>query len=302
MAFLDELRQRNTVLGSPAGGTYGQEAYFGQPPVGGGGFNSGGGNIDIQGLINDQRMHQFNLRNRDISDFAAKTRITGDEAIRQENMRRIFDPNSGAMTTLRPQNTVYQPSIQEQGQITPIDQAKLSIAREQAQGTPLDRAEFGLKQKQYELDKTKNDQIYGTKQADMQRKADEAEANLKLAYNKLQLDQGNAANVAAYHDAQMNATNARMALMGQQHAADLAEQKRLHDAQIADMKTKLDQSANSGESVDVWTDDQGIQHRTTNTRKGSPSGKTIRVISPDGKHGNWNADKPLPQGWTRIGQ
>ena len=289
MAFADRLRQNNTVLGSPAGSTFGQEAYFGQPPISGGFGNSG--NIDIQGLINDQRMNQFNLRNRDISDFAAKTRIAGDESIRQENMRRIFDPNSGAMTTLRPQNTVYQPSPQELGQITPIDRAKLSLAREQVQGTPLDRAEFGLKQKQYELDKVKNDQIYGTKAADMERKATEAEQRLKLAYDKLQLDQGNATNIAAYRDAQMAATNAKMELMAQQHAAELAETKKYHEATIADMKAKLDQASGSSSTTKVNAD--GTE-KTVTTTKGSQANNIPKA--PTG----WKYVPKPGGGWTAV--
>src|SRR5882672_3056476 len=108
MAFLDTLKQRNTILGSPAGSTYGQEAYFGQPPIRNAGFGVSGQDLDLSTFRDAEQQRQFNLRNRDITDFAAKTRIAGDESIRQENMRRLYNPDM--MHGGQP-NTVYQPPI-----------------------------------------------------------------------------------------------------------------------------------------------------------------------------------------------
>src|SRR5437016_3421628 len=199
MGFLDSLRQNNKVLGTPAGGTYGNEMYYGQPPI-----RNTGGDIDIVGLMNE-------ARNRDLHDFAAKTRITGDEAIRQENYKRMYDPDrfstGGAAPT---QNTVYQRPPSELQQIGPLDLAKLGLEKEKIETAGgIDKAELGLKTKGYELDKLKNEQIYGTKQAEMERKADETNKRLQLAYDQLQAKQGDASSTAAYHQAQIDATNAR---------------------------------------------------------------------------------------------
>src|SRR6266576_1981584 len=120
MAFLDSLRQNNRVLGTPAGGTYGNEMYYGQPPIRGA---SGGGDIDIMGLMNE-------VRNRDLHDFERRTRITGDEAIRQENYRRMYDPDRFSTGGGAPgMNVVYQRPPSEVQQIGPLDRAKLDLEK-----------------------------------------------------------------------------------------------------------------------------------------------------------------------------
>lgn len=299
MAFLDTLRQNNRMLGTPAGGTYGNEMYYGQPPISG--ASGDGGNIDILGLMN-------HVRDRDLLDFKRRTRITGDETIRQENYRRMFDPNSGWMGN-QPQNVVYQRPPSEMDQIGPLDKAKLDLERRKIdESGGINRAELGLKGKEYELDKLKNEQIYGTKQADMERKTTDANQRLQLAYDKLQQDAGNAQNIAAYRQAQVDATNARMELMQHQHETDATETKRLHDATIAKMQAEMDALKSGRTSEDVWTDANGIQHKIVDSSKGTRPVKkgntpgTVRVIAPDGTHGDFPANKPLPKGYTHIGQ
>lgn len=302
MAFLDTLRKRNEVLGQPAGATYGNEMYYGQPPIAGvGGFNNGPTYLD---LSNEAVMEKNRDANRANSDFAYRTRVANDEAIRAENMRKIFDPNQ--LNFGRGMNVQYQPSIQEQGQITPIDKAKIDLEREKIQTVGgLDKAEFGLKNKQYELDKLKNEQIYGTKSADMERKSEEAEKRLRLAYDQLQARQGDASATAAYHQAQLAAQQARMELMATQHKSDLDETRRIHDAQMKKMRDDLDLATNSETKTVV---DENGQEKTVTTRKGTvPVKKSeregyVRVIDPTGRHGDWPANKPLPKGFTHIGQ
>lgn len=301
MAFLDTLRQRNIMPGVPAGNTFGNEMYYGQPPINAGGISGGFGDTGPMDPFFENRM-----RNRDITDFAAKTRIAGDESIRQENIRRLFDPNSGLMTTLRPQNTVYQPSPSEMGAISPLDQAKLDLEKRKIDTVGgLDRAEFELKTKEYELDRLKNEQIYGTKNADMERKTADSEARLKLAYDKLQQDAGNAQNIAEYRDAQMRATQARMELMQQQHDAALTETKRMHDAQIKKYQDDLDLARNTETKTVIGEDGTErtvtVQKGQKPVKKGTAEG-TVRVIAPDGQHGNWPANKPLPKGYVHIGE
>jgi len=270
----------------------GTGSYFGQPPVNPG-YNP-----------NEELRQAFDYRrNRDVSDHQVNANFDSDLSLKHDYLRSRMTPEALGI----PQNVVYNPPASEEG-ISPLDKAKLGLEGKRIDQTgKLADAELGLKDREFKLDKLKNDQIYGPKTADMERKTNEANQRLQLAYDQLQARQGDSAATSEYHRAQIDAANARHALEMTQKEADLTESKRLHDAQIKDIHDKAAQAGVTIETTGI-SDDGNI--KTTVTRKGERPVKqgtkpgTIRVIeTATGKHGDLKdpGNKPLPSGYTAIG-
>lgn len=196
---------------------------------------------------------------------------------------------AGGQDTSR-MNTVFNPGM------TPYQSGELALGKEKLDESKSSGDEAqALKDKQFDLETKKNQQIYQTKMDDMQRKADEADKKLALAQSDMERKKGDATALQAFHEAQIAATNARHDLDLAQKDKELKESQRLHDEQIKKMQGDLD-LAKTPKKTTTTVNDAGNE-RTTVT---GPQGPTIRVIAPDGTHGSFPANEPLPNGYQKI--
>jgi hypothetical protein len=207
------------------------------------------------------------LRERDMNDYMKKANFMSDLSLRQNRLRQVYggenqNPSAGM-------NTVFKDNSIPPLQMAKLkdEQTKTGIAGRKADtAAALGEEKINLGQEKQDLDTKKNQNIYDTKQADLQRKHDEAQAKLGLAEKALQNKQNDAKTLSDYHDAQMKAAAARhdleMSQKDKQHQASLDEMKRLHDAQIANMK------GNQNVTTEEDTNAEGTK-RTKKTTKGS---------------------------------
>lgn len=285
MGFLDELRARNTStgpVGPNAGGLVGPQ-----------------GEQSLSGVLNTITPFLHQMRNRNLEDYKAKALFDNNLSMQQGGIRRM-DPNAD----MNGMNVVMG---QNQNEITPfqraglgIDQQRLGLEKEKLKQADqggdeklaLDKEKFGLEQQ-------KNQQIYETKLADMERKSNEANQKLELAQRQLEARQGDAAAQLAFHQAQLEATKA-------QHALDLAQR----DKALEETKR---QALTREETIKKSVEDNGLTleeiTRADGTRdvkvvrKGENAKKaTVTMIGPDGNHYEIPADKEsdaLAQGMKR---
>lgn len=219
MAFLDELRQRNNA-GGVATPTFGPPQDQSNP-------------VDMANNLLPlyQRRKQI-----DLQDYQNRENFNTDVGVRRAALQRMFDPTQQQGQ----QNTVMGADI-----ISPTDKAKLDLEKQKlGHDVESDKAKLGLGEKELALEQQKSNQIYSTKQSDMQRKMDEANQRLQLAHDRLAMDTNNAANHAAFTKAQQDANDARHALDLKQRDDALTEQKRLHDAQIEKMNVEMENLRN----------------------------------------------------------
>jgi hypothetical protein len=135
------------------------------------------------------------------------------------------------------------------------------------------------------VNKQKSDQINATKQADMQRKTDEANQRIALAEKALNDKNANAEAQLKAHQEMAAAVEERHKLEIAQRDAAFQEAKKQHQAQIDELNNRLKQSGRTKTTVQ-----QGGETRTTTTEKGSAA-ERIKVIGPDGTPGYIPADK-----------
>lgn len=260
----------------------------------GGIWNGGVPNTDYDSR--DMSMDE-EMRRRDMNDFMKKNQFMHDLTNRQPRMQNLFNPNEQQQ---KPMDVVFK---EDPNKITPLEQENLNVKKE---GNLIDRAKIaqsgkigeervGLEKQKHELDVQKNSNIYETKQKDMQRKADEANSRLDLAERTLQSKQGDTDATLKFHQAQMDATKAQHALELHQKESQLEEAKRVHDAAMADKKTRTDQAGSTEQTTNV---DESGKQKVVTTKKGTQS-KKVGVTHPDGTHGTIDESeaKDLPEGW-----
>lgn len=299
MGFIDELRQRNTTNALTDTGSTGGIATprFGlQEP-----------DVDPVSMANNMLpVYQRRLA-IDRQDFEAKNNFMSDLSLKQQNLQRIFNPNQQQQG--QQPNVVFNP-LGTDG-IAPVDKAKLDLEKQKLQqGQVTDKAELDLKQKALELDKEKNKNIYDTKQQDMQRKVDDADARLKLAFDRLNLDANNATAHANFNKAQMDATEARHALELTQRQKESDDRAALYEAQIKKME---DDAALAREPVnkDVEMENDpatGKQRMKSVTTKGAgdlelPGGEKSKVppdIQKKALSGGWKYVPKPGGGYTAV--
>lgn len=244
------------------------------------------------------------LRRRDMNDFRQKNQFMSELSNRQPRMQQLFNPTPSrdmkapteGMDVVFKDNAItpfQKAGLDLKGEDTRIDRAKLgNDTRRVNLAEKMGEEKLDLEGKKHELNVEKNKNIFETKQADLQRKVDEAANKLDLADRQLALKKDDSAATVARHKAELDATNARHALEMHQKENALAEATRLHDAQIADAKKKTEQSAESETTTELNAD--GTK-KTVKTQKGAK--KRISVIGPNGQKGTIEAGDTLPKGW-----
>lgn len=291
MAFLDDLQLKQS------GSQPSSSTYFGDP---------GRSSMSPSDAANALMPFFHQVRNRDIEDFKTKASFANNLQLKQPQLQKTFNPSSsGNLGTAAPQDVIYQPGPSDilrakaNAPIDPLDQAKLTLDRDKLKSSNENIAtDNALNEKKFGLDQQKNEQIHQNKEDDLQRKADDSNNRLKLAYDQLQAKQGDAAAQLAFHQAQTEAKKAADELKDAQHTAQLDELKRFHDAQIKDMQDKLDALQNT---TTVTSLDEDNKTKVATTAKGSKAvkGTRVAVVGPDGKSGTISADEMgnLPSGW-----
>lgn len=302
MAFLDNLQASGQQLGSPSSG--GSGAYFGQPSQD---VNSASDELNSMMPL----FHQ--IRNRNLQDFAAKTRIAGDESIRQNHLAKVFGFDRGGSSqggnSDGSPNVVYRPPEKDPATtpISPFQAAGLNLDRQKlALDASQGQAKQALGEKQFGLATQKNENIRDQKEADLTQKASEANRKLEQAQQRITNGEVNAEAIAQFHQSQMDAQKAQHELENHQKDAALAETTRLNDARIADIKDKADKA---GFALQESTDPTGNK-TTTVVKRGSVndpanSGGNINMVGPDGKTYQIpyaNVDHAQQQGMKFVGK
>lgn len=282
MGFLDDLElTRNS---NPGG------LYFGNP---------GTESLSPSDAANALMPFYHQVKNRELEDFKAKANFANNLQLKQSQLQRTFNPNGNADGS---PNVVYQPGpsdmLRAKGNapIDPLDQAKLTLERDKLSSDKLDKStDNALNEKKFGLDQQKNEQIHQNKEDDLQRKADDSNNRLKLAYDQLQAKQGDAAAQLAFHQAQQEAKKAADNLKDQQHKAELAENIRVHDAQIKKMQDDYDALKNSVTVTEL--NPEGTKKTTTTAKGTQATKKRVAVVGPKGEKGTIEEGDTLPTGW-----
>lgn len=229
------------------------------------------------------------MRRRNKNDMMQNANFMSNLQVRQNRMNSIYGTNpmapgmgqpggpTGMVTGLNnPQmQTVFK---EDPDRITPIQRERLNISREDLAN---DRAKIGVTSRlgeerlkdadaKHDLDVKKNQNIFDTKQADLQRKHDEAQQKLELAQRQFEQRSGDANAKNDFLKAKMEADAARHQLESAQKDRTLEETKRLHDAQIAKMQEQSDQAGNTEQTTEL--NPEGTK-RTVSTKRGSGGSK-----------------------------
>lgn len=227
------------------------------------------------------------VRNRDLQDFTERGRITNDLAIRQERQRALFDPrnpgtpgttNNLVSTGINNANTNMNTVLKED--MSPQEKANLQLkkndqsleARKIAQTGKLGEERLGINKAQEQLNESKNTNIHEQKQADLQRKVDEADKKLKLSYDQLQQKTDSAEAHAQFNRDQMEATSARHELERAQKDREIQDLKDLHAAQIGHLNQQVEDLRNpksTEKTTEIENDKNGVPiKKTEKTTKG----------------------------------
>lgn len=258
--------------------------YFGDPGNGG---SVGGAVNELLPIIN-------HLKDRALQDYHTKGMIDQDLAVRQANMRNIFDPAKTSQVPGTGMNVNPNMNTVLKEDISPLDKAKLGQGQ---QGIELDKqklsqqGKFGqealdIKDKQEQLNSTKNQNIHDQKIQDMQRKVEDSTNKLGLSYDRLQQNADNANAHIQFNRDQMAATEARHALELAQRDKAQNDMANLHAAQIKNMQDKLDQ-ATKPTTKTTTVNPEGTS-KTETTQKGNVinntnTNSTIKMTGKDGQ-------------------
>lgn len=207
------------------------------------------------------------LRRRDMNDFKNKNQFMSDLSLRQNRLGNVFNTQTEQQ---KPMNVVFKDDS-----ITPFQKAQLDIKKDDntidraklAQTSKLGEEKLDLAKAGHELDVKKNQNIYDTKHAEMQRKVDESNNRLGLAYDQLQNKQNDANSQINYHKAQMDALKAQHELDNHRRDSAAEETKRMHDAQIQALQDRIDQTGNTETTTEL---DESGKKRTVKVKKGTP--------------------------------
>lgn len=255
-------------LGSNPGG--GSSGIYGQP---GEGPSAG----DALNFVNQ-------LKDREMRDFRDKANFMSDLSLKQESrMRSLYDPNPTTPNNQQPQNVVMG---QDPNQMTGYQKADLGVRQ---QGMNLESQRLGqqgklsqealdIKSQQEKLNQTKSDQIHEQKQADMQRKINDANDKLGIAYEQLNSKNNNAEQTLAAHKAIAEAMEERHKLELAQKDAQFQKVSGQHQQTIDNLTKQLEQRGRSKVTTEV--NPEGTQ-RTTTTERGAAA-DTVQVTGRDG--------------------
>lgn len=273
-------------------------------------FDSGGDDNFLGQALGTLEPYFRERRRQDLSDYRTKLEMPGQIA-EQQRMRQIYDPSIRMHDSLARakgmglggsriggnlpmpgtsgMNVVFDPGPQKDKGMTDYQKESIELEREKnagARSLASDRAaaegeqfkkELALKTEGLELEKKKNTQIYDTKNKELETKASEAQKKLEQAERKLAQDSSNAQALAAHRAAQIEATNSRHALEISRRDAQLEENKRVNDARIAELESRLRGTTTTQET----TDSRGKKSTKTTTKAPNSSGD-VEMIGPDG--------------------
>jgi len=218
------------------------------------------------------------LRRRDMNDFMKKANFMSDLSMKQNRLQSIYGTNpmaSGASSSNvsggQPMNTFFR---EDPDRITPLQRETMNLKREDlgidrsriAQTSRLGSEKLALDKEGHALDVKKNQQIFDTKQANMERKFDEANKRLALAQDQLNQRANDSNARIELQRAQQEATTARHALDISRKDTQLEETRRMHQAQIDDILARRDQSSNVVQESEA--NPEGTKKVVT-TKKGS---------------------------------
>lgn len=286
MPFMDNLKKQSFT--SPAGA-------LGVRGVG----PSPGGLNQIRQFLDHQRV-------KDQEDFKSRASFTNDLSLRNQ---RMLDMNAAK----QPMNTVFD----DGDDLTAFQKANLGLEREKLNlnkdESALDRKlkedtlginrdKLALDKDALELDKKKNDQIYETKIKDLERKANEAAQKADLAERNLQQRTNSAEALNAHREAQIAAATARHELEIAQRDRTLAENTRMNDARIQQIR---DAAEAAGLVISEETLNEDGTKKTTITRRGDKAADStgrVKVLNAEGKSGTVSVEesKSLPAGWKVV--
>jgi len=230
------------------------------------------------------------LKDREFEDYKNKARFDDERSLRQESrMRQLFDPNK---------NTNSQPQVNNQAGIIPniltpdqqvYQQQQLEQPKLDMESKKLDsQSKFGqqglaIKDAQEKLNQTKNTQINEDRDADRERKVNEANQKIALAQKALtDKDTNSAAQLQAHKD--------MAAAIEERHKLELENQKFDFNAKLTEQKRQFDETSglhkqqiadaeNSQTTTEVNPD--GTK-KTVTTKKGDAVAM-IQVLGKDGK-------------------
>lgn len=279
-------------------------------PSGSGIYNSSGPqNVDFGPTLS--AINQ--LKDREMNDYKQKAQFNQELSLRQPRLQQIYAPPGSRIGNLNQgQPDVVFGGEDKSGALpTPMQQEGINQNKQEmglqeqklAQQSKFGDQKIAQMQATHDLNKQKSDQIFQTKQADMQRKVDEANNKLGFAYDQLNQKGNNADTLAAIKQAQIDSQKAQMELMNHHHTAQLEELKIQHAATNKHLQDQLDETKANNKAklnaagqptTEVKSQDASGAITTTKT-KGS---NTIRVIHPDGRHGVFPANQPLPEGFS----
>jgi len=253
---------------------------------------SGGSSGGISGMMSELMPYFHEIRNRDLSDAQARQSMMG--SVRPDGLRKTF----GSEGSNQPMNTVM-------GEVmTPYQSANIALEREKLNQS----SRFGeerlnqqqnqqsLNQQRLELDQLKNRQIYETKISDMERKSEDAANNLRLAHQRLEQNQNDAAALMNYRNATIAAQDARHALELAQRDRDREDRERLNQARIDQINRDIEESGYTWEETTQSDNPDGSQTRRRIIQRGKApdnkfradtpgAGNSTRMMGPDGRIG-----------------
>lgn len=252
-------------------------SIYGQP--------SANDDMESLGIVNK-------IKDREMKDFQDKANFMADLSIKQDRMKRLFDtqgpfnqPNPGQNGQQQGQPNVVMgkdPNTMtgyEKGELGVRQQGLNLESQKLGQQNKLGEQALGIKADQEKLNQQKSDQINDTKQKDMQRKIDDANNKLGLAYDQLNNKANSLDQTLAAHKAVADAMEERHKLELAQKDAQFQKTSQQHQQTIDNLTEQLKQRGKSQTTTEVNAD--GTK-KTSTTLKGSAA-DTVNVVGKDGK-------------------
>jgi len=230
------------------------------------------------------------LKDREFEDYKNKARFDDERSLRQESrMRQLFDPNK---------NTNSQPQVNNQAGIIPniltpdqqvYQQQQLEQPKLDMESKKLDsQNRFGqqglaIKDAQEKLNQTKNTQINEDRDADRERKVNEANQKIALAQKALTDQNTNSA-------AQLQAHKDMAAAIEERHKLELENQKFDFNTKLTEQKRQFDETSGlhkqqiaDAENSQTTTEVNPDQTKKTVTTKKGDAAAMIQVLGKDNK-------------------
>lgn len=242
------------------------------------------------------------LKDREMQDFKDKAHFMSNLSLQQDRLRRLYDPSVGPKGAQTPevqqnldrgQGQEQNPTqgmnvsqVRDPNQMTGYEKGELSI-RQQGLGQEqqkinqagkLGEERLGIQTAQEKLNQQKSDQANAAKQADLERKINEANQKIELAQQALQQKGDNAAATLEAHKTLAAAVEERhkLEMENMQHRFDVTSDQ--HQQTIDALNERIKQSKNMKQ---VKRDSAGNEI-TTETTKGDEA-DTVQAIGKDGK-------------------